>query len=72
MSKKFRFDNKTMLSIYKRSFIFLPSVGGRYMPILPKGRSELLKYKLRREMVRTCPVLFLTKNCSLTCQDSFY
>lgn len=67
MLKKFRFDNKIMLLIYKRSFIFLFFVGGRYMFILFKGRFELLKYKLRREMVRICFVLFFIKNCSFIC-----
>lgn len=42
---------------------FLPSVSGRYVPILPKGRFELLKYKLKRKMTTTYSGLFPTENC---------
>lgn len=41
---------------------FLPSVAGRYVPILPKGRVELLKYKLKRKMTTTYSGLFPTEN----------
>lgn len=55
-------DIKTILSIYKRMSIFLPSVPSRYMSISPKGRFKLLKYKSKRKMARPYPVLFPSEN----------